>query len=122
MSKGILFYDATCPLCKAFRGAIQSYIGDAIEYKPIEANAKTFRYIGTDGTVYQGKDALRRLMVEQPKIAPALNVLPEKWKVQVVNAGVQAATMIRSAMSKLQESIQNGQLPKGGGCGCGKNK
>ena len=66
--KGVLFYDSTCPSCKAFRGAIQAYIGDAVEYKPIETGAKSFRYIGIDGTVYQGKDALRRLLVDQPII------------------------------------------------------
>lgn len=120
MSKGILFYDDTCPLCKAFKGALVGYIGDAIEYRPIESDAKTFRYIGADGSVHAGKDALRRLLKEQPSIAPALNVLPEKWKVQVVNAGVAVASMLRDAMTTIQESITNGKLPKGGGCGCGK--
>lgn len=119
MSKGILFYDDTCPLCRAFKGALVGYIGDAIEYKPIEQGAKTFRYIGADGTVHSGKDALRRILKEYPEIAPALNVLPDKWKLQVVNAGVAVATMLRGAMDTIKESIETGKL-KSGGCGCGK--
>ena len=120
MSKPILYYDETCPLCRSFKAALVGYIGNAIDYKPIEADAKTFRFVGADGSVFKGKDALRKLLTDYPRIAPALNVLPDKWKLQVVNAGLQVATALRSALSTLQENIASGKIPKSdGGCGCG---
>lgn len=119
MSKGILYYDDTCPVCKMFKASVYGYVGDAIEYKPIEKNAKTFRYVSSDGSVYLGKDALRKLLSDYPNIAPTLNLLPEQWKIKVVNAGVHAASMIRSITKNAREMLENTkQKSSNGGCGC----
>jgi len=119
MSKPVLFYDSECPVCRAFRAAIASYVGTSIDFRSTESEAKSFKYISADGSVFVGKDALRRLLHEFPQIAPALNILPEKWKVQVVNAGVQAAGVLRGALAALRSSVAKGKIPASGGCGCG---
>lgn len=117
--KPVLYYDASCPMCSAFRKRIESDIGPGmIDFKPAPAEAKSFRYVRSTGVVTVGKDALKALLQDFPGIGGALNILPEKWKEQVIGATVRAAGALRTAMQQFQARPGTGDKP--GGCGCGK--
>ena len=93
----ILWYDETCPICRTFKDEIIRRTQGQIECVPCDPNSKDFRYQNENGD-FLGRMAIAQLMKDFPNLSPALGILPEKWRVLVMEAFTSLASVGRSVI------------------------
>lgn len=97
-----LWYDESCPICRTFKDEIVRRTSGEIECIPCDPSSKDFVYENEQGR-HVGRLAIAQLMKDFPKLSPTLSILPEKWRVLIMEAFTSIAsvgrTVIKSAVA-----------------------
>lgn len=109
-----LWYDASCPICTAFKEDLERRLGDKVIFLEAEEGSKNFKYMNDKGT-YEGRYAISVLMSDFPNISPSLMLLPPEWRTMIAKAVYEIASLGRKVIKSVAKDSVNKK-----GCGCSR--
>lgn len=111
MAKPQLIYDANCPICNNYTRLLKKKITpDKLEYVPDGDGLDEFRYINSDGVMFEGNAAIDELSKDFTEVNQFFWLLPQKYRTTALKAVYQASSAVRNVIKKATR----------GGCGCRK--
>ena len=107
-----LWYDEQCPICRAFKSELEARTDGELTFEVSDPESKSFRYKNDQGD-YEGRDAIAMLLKDFPNLSPTLAMLPEGWRVAIMQTMTSIASVGRTIIKKSEK------LLKKSGCNCG---
>lgn len=111
--RSVLYYDATCPVCRVFVSQLMVYIGDVVDFVPTAnpEEAKEFRFTDIFGSEYVGEAGISMMFSMYPQAGAAIPYVPEKYKEAVAKFAYKVGGLARSVIQSISKATK--------GCNCG---
>lgn len=107
-----LWYDETCPICRSFKAELEERTDGELQFKVSDPDSKSFKYENENG-VFEGREAIATLMKDFPDLVPVLAMLPENWKIAIMQTMTSIASLGRTIIKKTEKVLNKK------GCNCG---
>jgi hypothetical protein len=75
-----LYFDSNCPVCRSFAKLLQKHLSGEVEIIPFSEQAEDFKLELAGGKTLYGKEAIKILEKEIPKIKDFFWMLPGSYR------------------------------------------
>ena len=111
MEKPVLIYDGNCFICSNYVRLLKMYIpADKLDYEAMTGDSDEVSFKSSDGTIYQGQEAVDMLAKEVPETLSYFGMLPYRYRQSALQTAYNIGSAVRSIIKRVS----------GGGCNCGK--